>query len=177
MTLEIFVASEQDKPIVRRMLELYQYDLSPFANADLNEHGEFGYAYLDHYWTENGRYPFLAKLAGKFVGFALVNTHHYLPESEYSMAEFFVLQRYRRQGLGQKFAVHVFEQHCGTWEVRQLPGNVRATSFWKRIIGDYTAGAFKEIAEGHGEWKGPILQFTNVASANQALQATRYPRA
>jgi predicted acetyltransferase len=49
MELEVFAALEQDKPIVRRMLELYQYDLSTFANADLNEHGEFGYPYLDHY--------------------------------------------------------------------------------------------------------------------------------
>ena len=165
MILEVFAASEQEKPIVRRMLELYQYDLSLFADADLNEHGEFGYAYLDHYWTENGRYPFLAKLAGKLVGFALVNTHHYLPESEYSMAEFFVMQRYRRQGLGRVLALHVFEQCRGTWEVRQLPGNVRATSFWKDLIGDYITGAFKEIVDGDGEWKGPILQFTNVASA------------
>ena len=172
MMLEIFTASEQDKPIVRRMLELYQYDLSPFANADLNEHGEFGYAYLDHYWTERGRYPFLATLAGKLVGFALVNTHHYLPESEYSMAEFFVMKRYRRQGFGQKFAVQVFEQHRGTWEVCQLPGNIRATSFWKRIIGDYTAGAFKGIVNGYGRWQGPILQFTNVASANNRVEAT-----
>lgn len=160
MPLEIFAASEHDKPIVRRMLELYQHDLSPFADADLNEHGEFGYAYLDHYWTERGRYPFLAKLAGKLVGFALVNTHYYLPESEYSIAEFFVMKRYRHQGIGQALAWHVFEQCRGTWEVRQLPGNVEAMSFWKRIIGDYTAGAFKEIVDGYGEWKGPILQFT-----------------
>ena len=162
MTLEVFTASEQDKPIVRRMLELYQYDLSPFAKADLNEHGEFGYAYLDHYWTESGRYPFLAKLASKLVGFALVNTHQYLPESEYSMAEFFVMKRYRRQGLGRVLAWHVLEQHRGIWEVRQLPGNERAMSFWQGIIGDYTAGVFKEIIDGYGEWKGPILQFTNV---------------
>ena len=172
MMLEVFTASEQDKPIVRRMLELYQYDLSSFTHADLNERGEFGYAYLDHYWTEKGRYPFLAKLAGKLVGFALVNTHHYLPESAYSMAEFFVMKRYRHQGLGQKFAVYVFEQHCGTWEVRQLPGHMRATSFWRRTIGDYTAGAFKEIANGYGAWPGPILQFTNLASANNRVEAT-----
>lgn len=123
--------------------------------------------------AERGRYPFLAKLAGKLVGFALVNTHYYLPESEYSLAEFFAMKRYRRQGLGQKFAVQVFEQQRGTWEVRQLPGHVRATSFWRRIIGDYTAGAFKEIVHGYGGWPGPILQFTNVASANNRVEATR----
>ncbi len=165
MKLDIVVALPQEKPIVQRMLELYQYDLSPFTHADLNEDGKFGYAYLDHYWTEPGRYPFLAKLSGRLVGFALVNTHHYLPESEYSMAEFFMMQRYRGQGLGQQFATHVFEQHRGVWEVRQLPGNARATSFWKRLIEDYTVGAYKEITEGYGAWQGPILQFNNARSA------------
>lgn len=164
LELEIVAASSQDKPIVRRMLELYQYDLSPFANIDLNEHGEFGYAYLDHYWTEPGRYPFLAKQAGKFIGFALVNTHHYLPESDYSMAEFFVMKRYRRQGLGQQFALYVFEQHRGTWEVSQLPGHTQATLFWQRIIEGYASGAVKAFAEGYGKWQGPILQFSNVKS-------------
>ncbi len=168
MELDIFSASPQDKPVMQRMLELYLYDLSPFANADLNEHGEFGYAYLDHYWTEQGRYPYLAKLADVYVGFALVNTHHYLPESDYSMAEFFVMQRYRHQGLGQQFAVHVFEQHRGIWEVRQLPTHVSATLFWKRIISTYTAGAVKEFVDGYGNWQGPILQFNNVELEGEA---------
>ncbi|MEO1523696.1 MAG: hypothetical protein AAFU78_23360 [Cyanobacteria bacterium J06633_2] len=67
------------------------------------------------------------------------------------------MKRYRHQGMAQALAWHVFEQHRGTWEIRQLPGNVRATSFWERIIGGYTAGAFKEIANGYGEWRGLIF--------------------
>jgi predicted acetyltransferase len=161
MTLEVHAALEQDKPVVRRMLELYQHDLSPFANADLNGHGEFGYARLDHYWTEEGRWPFLARVAGKLAGFALVNTHHCLPGSEYSMAEFFVLKRYRRQGIGQKFAVQVFGQRRGVWEVRQLPGNTDALVFWRCVIGEYTGGAFREMADGYGEWQGCVQQFSN----------------
>lgn len=76
MELEIFCAEKHDKQILQRMLELHQYDLSPFTRVDLNIHGEFGYAYLDHYWVEPGRYPYLARLSGHFIGFALVNTHH-----------------------------------------------------------------------------------------------------
>ena len=54
MELEIFCAAKHDNQILQRMLELHQYDLSPFTQVDLNIHGEFGYAYLDHYWVEPG---------------------------------------------------------------------------------------------------------------------------
>ncbi|MDJ0616060.1 MAG: GNAT family N-acetyltransferase [Calothrix sp. MO_192.B10] len=161
MKLEIFKALKHDKLILQRMLELHQHDISPFSKTDLNVHGEFSYTYLDHYWVEDGRYPYLAKSAGKLVGFALVNTHKYLPDSQYSMAEFFVMKRYRRQGIGKALALHVFDQHRGMWEVCQLPGHTEAVAFWKRIISDYTAGIFKEIVNGYGEWQGSILQFDN----------------
>ncbi|MEM9164716.1 MAG: GNAT family N-acetyltransferase [Cyanobacteria bacterium P01_F01_bin.4] len=159
MALEILKATQEDKPILRRMLELHQHDLSSFSNADLNQHGEFGYPYLDHYWTEPERHSYLARLSGKLAGFALVNTHHYLPESDYSMAEFFVMKRYRRQGLGRAMAMHIFEQHPGIWEIRQLPGHTEAVTFWKNTIRDRTPEIFKEILGGYGDWPGPILQF------------------
>lgn len=161
MELEIFKASKQDKTILQHMLELSQHALSPFSNADLNVHGEFGYAYLDHYWVEDGRYPYLAKFAGKLVGFVLVNTYNYLPQSQYSISEFFVMKRYRRQGIGKTLAIHIFEQHPGMWEVRQLPGHREAVDFWRNIISDYSAGIFQEMADGYRDWRGSIFSFDN----------------
>ncbi|MEM7067081.1 MAG: GNAT family N-acetyltransferase [Cyanobacteria bacterium P01_B01_bin.77] len=161
MKLEISKALKQDKTVLKRMLELYQHDISPFSNADLNVHGEFGYAYLDHYWVEDGRYPYLAKFADKIVGFVLVNTHSYLPKSQYSISEFFVMKRYRRQGLGKILAIHVFEQHPGMWEVRQLPNHREAVVFWRNTIGGYSAGMFQEIPDGHRDWRGSIFSFDN----------------
>jgi predicted acetyltransferase len=144
------------------MLELYQYDLSPFAHTDLNQDGEFGYAHLDRYWSDPGRYPFLAKVAGKLIGFALVNTHHHVPGSDYSMAEFFIMKRYRRRRFGRVFALHVFDTCRGLWEVRQLPGHMEAIRFWNKVIRDYTSGVFEEKPDGYGAWKGPILRFNNI---------------
>ncbi|MEO0839522.1 MAG: GNAT family N-acetyltransferase, partial [Cyanobacteria bacterium J06643_5] len=70
-------------------------------------------------------------------------------------------KRYRRLGIGQALALHIFEQHPGTWEVCQLPGHTEAVSFWKRIINNYTAGIFKEMVNGYEDWQGSILQFNN----------------
>jgi len=45
-------AAESAKPLVRRLLELNAHDFSEFDGRDVSEHGEFGYRYFDHYWTE-----------------------------------------------------------------------------------------------------------------------------
>lgn len=51
---ELIEATVDDKPVVRRLLELYLHDFSEFSGQDLNDHGEYGYRYLDHYWTDPG---------------------------------------------------------------------------------------------------------------------------
>lgn len=158
---KIVTASQQDKCILQRMLELHQHDLSPFSQADLNNHGEFGYTYLDHYWVETNRHPYLIRIADTLVGFALVNSHCYLPQSQYSMAEFFILKRCRRQGLGQTLAHQVFDQHSGIWEVRQLPGHTQAVLFWQQVLKRYPATNSKELFHGYGNWPGTMLQFDN----------------
>jgi predicted acetyltransferase len=63
------------------------------------------------------------------------------------MGEFFVLRKYRRSGLGRQLASGLFERFAGTWEVRELPSNTAAQTFWRRIIDDYTHGAFTETQE------------------------------
>src|SRR4051812_41751040 len=117
MDIEIVAASMEDKPLIQRMMELYLYDFSPLENSDLNAHGYFDYPYLDHYWVEPGRYPFVVRVKGKLAGFVLVNQHTYLPGNEWSMAEFFILRRYRRQGIGKHVAWNIFDRFGGKWEV------------------------------------------------------------
>ena len=39
--------------MLRRLIELYRYDFSEFDQADLGPHGDYGYRYLDHYWSES----------------------------------------------------------------------------------------------------------------------------
>ncbi len=73
MKIEVIQASLEDKPILQRMMELYQYDFSEYDESDLDSHGTFGYAWLDRYWREEGRYPFIVLIDGKLAGFVLVN--------------------------------------------------------------------------------------------------------
>ena len=50
------------------------------------------------------------------------------------MAEFFVMRKYRRAGLGRRAAAEIFPLFPGEWTVRQQRGNAPATSFWRTAI-------------------------------------------
>jgi predicted acetyltransferase len=127
--VEIVPAAITDKPVVRQLLELYHYDFTEFVPGDVDEHGLFGYRYLDHYWTESDRCPLLFRVNGNWAGFALVRTG-----SPHDMAEFFVMRRYRRSGIGIQAARAVFARFPGAWQVRQMASNPASTVFWKRAI-------------------------------------------
>lgn len=137
------------KPVLRRMLELYFYDFTEFTGDNLDEHGEFGYRYLDHYWAPDPgeqRFPFFIRVEGKLAGFALVRRRG----GRCSMAEFFVMRRYRRSGIGAQAARDLFARFPGQWKVAQIASNVPAQTFWRAVIGDVTGGEYTAVADPDG---------------------------
>ncbi len=144
MQPEVLPVLIEDKPVIANLLELYMHDFSEFLGWDLNEHGLYGYRYLDHYWTESDRHPFIVRVDGRLAGFALVSILFLDERSETSMSEFFILRKYRRQGVGEAVARQLFDQFPGQWSVAQMDRNVAAQRFWRAIIDRYTGGAFAE---------------------------------
>jgi len=167
MNIEVQQASLEDKTILRNLMELYAYDSSEFDQCDVDAHGLFGYNYLDHYWTEPGRYPFLVRVEGRLAGLVLVRT---LDESEnaltHSMAEFFILRKYRHQGIGQVVAQQIFDMFPGQWSVAEVENNRPAQSFWRKVISEYTRGNFQEVWSNNDEWKGPVQTFSTRVNAS-----------
>jgi predicted acetyltransferase len=164
VTLEIIPAAIGDKSVLRQLIELYQYDFSEFSpELDVDPHGLFGYNHLDHYWTVKERYPFLISVNSRYAGFALVNDYVLVPGNERSIAEFFVMRKYRRKGVGKRVAFGVFDRLPGKWEVRQATENRNAVAFWRNIIGEYTSGNFQETLLAGEDWRGPAQSFDNRA--------------
>lgn len=158
--IELHLIEFVEKPLLRRLMELYQYDFSEFTGEDLSPTGEFGYRYLDHYWVEEGRHPFFIKVGGKLAGFVLVRVLNQREgQPVYSMAEFFVMRKYRRQGVGQAVARRMFNRFPGWWQVEQAAANLPAQAFWRRVIGDYTSGQYEE--RWPAEQLGPVQLFNS----------------
>ena len=64
--------------------------------------------------------------------------------SYYEIGEFFVLEKYRKQGVGKFMTFNIFNKYHGKWEIRTLLKNMRAQEFWHKIINEYTNNNFKE---------------------------------
>lgn len=146
MDIQILKADISDKEILRNLLEKYDYEFSQYDNRDVNKLGLYGYTYLDHYWTEDGRHAFLIKADGNLAGFAMVNTYKEIfKDADYSMAEFFIMYKYRRLGVGKYVASKLFETFKGKWELKRHPKNKASVYFWDKVIETYTKGKFVKI--------------------------------
>jgi predicted acetyltransferase len=125
-TLEVRIATPNERLPLYRMLELYQHDLSDIWDQDIDTHGEYGYT-LDRYWNASDCWPYLFLASGKLAGFALVDRRVRIPGDDFWMDQFFVLKKYRRQGIGSAAAATVLDAHQGHWQVGQMPANLVVT--------------------------------------------------
>ena len=137
----------EQKSVLMQMMELNSYDFSEFTGDDISEYGYYGYAHIDDYWNEAGRYPFFIRVDGKLAGLALIRScceYTDLPK-HHCIAEFFVMRKYRRQGVGRAAAMQVFDRFPGGWEVSALLNNHPARAFWERVIHDCTGGNYAAL--------------------------------
>ncbi|MBI4751144.1 MAG: GNAT family N-acetyltransferase [Acidobacteria bacterium] len=141
--IEILPALHEQKPILANLLELYIYDFSELMDLKLDDNGRFGYPQLPLYWTEPHRFPFLIAVDGHWAGFVLVHKGSQISGDEHiwDIAEFFILRGYRRLGIGTQVAAEIWKKFPGTWEVRVIDQNQKATAFWGRAIEDFTGTA------------------------------------
>ena len=161
MNVDSRTPSRSERSLIRRMMELYLHDFSEFDGTDLDEHGQFGYGDLDYFWFEPTHAAFLVTVDEKLAGFVLVDNEVVLDGSERSITEFFVLRKYRRQGVGQQVATAVFNQFPAKWEVRVIAENLPAQTFWRQVIAGYTGNQFEETNRDDDDWQGPVFSFDN----------------
>jgi len=165
--IEIIQGSIHEKQIFRNLMQFYKYDISDFTLEDPTPFGQFDYNYLDHYWTdhginEEGRKAYLLKIEGQLAGFALVNNFNLQKKIDTevrNVAEFFVMRKWRRQGLGRVFAHYLFNTFNGEWEVKQEKENHIAQRFWESIIREYTNNNYLKVESHEPEWDGPVIRF------------------
>ena len=146
---KLIKASSKYKNVINNLFQFYIYDFSEYNKSDLEENGLYAdYPNLEAYWKEvNLRYPYVIKKNEKYVGFVFVEITESYERSYFSVAEFFILKKYRRQGIGRAVANQIFNLHKGQWEIHQIESNKPAQIFWNKVIGEYTKGQFKERLE------------------------------
>jgi len=139
------VATPRDVAVLADLLELYAHELSKVFALEPGADGRFGYEKLPLYWSEpERRFPFLIRYGSRVGGFAL--TTRGSPASDdpddFDVAEFFVVRRYRRCGVGRRAACLLFDRFPARWIVRVAEGNDTGCQFWACVITQYTSGRF-----------------------------------
>lgn len=155
MEIRLESVRERDRDILFRLLQYSLFEESISDQNEMNEDALFEYRWFDAYFTDEDREAFFIREQGtdKLLGFAMVNTYMQRSDAGHSIAEFMVIPKYRRMGVGQKAALACFERFKGNWEVSPSYGSAQAHAFWKRVIDAYTG---KEI-----ECKDRIFAFSN----------------
>ncbi len=162
MDIELVSATPRDEPVLARLMQLYAYDFSEFMGWEVAEDALFhkGDA-VASCWSEPWRHAFLLRVDGHVGGLAILDERSRLTGTADVMdvAEFFVLRKHRRHGVGSACATRAFDLYPRKWEVRQTAENVAATAFWRRAIGAYTGGRFEETVWDDERWRGPVQSF------------------
>ncbi|HZZ42523.1 MAG TPA: GNAT family N-acetyltransferase [Tepidisphaeraceae bacterium] len=139
-------ASADDRLLLKNLFLFYRYDLSPYLPDSLNPEGllsddplltthDASLSDLDIWWTKPAcLFPHLIRHDSAPVGFAMITKPpHASPDVDYRIEDFFILNRYRRTGLGSAAASQIFRQYPGICELAWLPLNTPAAHFWQSL--------------------------------------------
>ena len=146
MSFEIYDVKENEKEIILNLMQLYTYELSFFedktTNFQLLDSGLYAMnKYIELYWNEENRHPYVLKFNGNLAGFVL---ERFNEENYNEIAEFFVINKYRKLGAGTFMAKEMFKRYKGKWEIRTLLKNKRAQEFWRKVVKDVSDGNYEE---------------------------------
>ncbi len=164
-SVTLTAAQGSQAPIIQNLAQLYTHDFSEFwagtSRGDVGPDGKFAGYPLDEYWMRPTWSALLIWQHAVLAGFALINDQtHSGMATQRNVGEFFILRKYRGQGVGRMAALTMFSQQPGQWEVAVARKNKPACEFWRRIItGAAQAVCVRELDVQTESWNGPILRF------------------
>jgi predicted acetyltransferase len=149
-------AEIKDKVTIKDLLQPYLEELSRFPDdhPDIkDENGIYLYPYLDAYWEEVTRFPYLFYAGKKLAGFAMVRK----AEDHWEIAEFYVKPGFRRQGLGEWAATQIFKKHRGKWRIGFNKHNNASRALWKKLAKRLSKSA---ITKGETDTSHDYIRFS-----------------
>jgi len=133
-------ARANERALIEGLFQFYIYDFAemygPNDGFEMGSDGRYEPCpYLDSYWTEADRWPFIIRYGDKPAGFILLNTFSHRDAAvDRAVAEFFVMRTYRRSGVGAVAARTVFTRFPGRWELAIAAPNAGARRFWPKVV-------------------------------------------
>lgn len=164
--IQVDPALVHERPVIENLMQLYIHDFSEFwmdrPEGELQPDGRFEAYPFDRYWAEADHIPLLLRRAGNLIGFALVDAHsHSGGALDRNVAEFFIVRKHRRGGVGTAAAHAIFRLYPGRWEAAVVRRNLAAQAFWRRAVASCPGVSdIEELDVASEDWNGPVLRFS-----------------
>jgi predicted acetyltransferase len=132
MNIYIKKASISDKRTIHKLIQPYLDEVSQFPDDDpdeTDEQGIYHYPYLDKYWQEATRFPYLLFRETALAGFALVSYY----DGCWNMSEIYVLPEFRKLGVAFDCVAEIFQYHPGDWRIGFNKSNDPSRSLWDKL--------------------------------------------
>ncbi len=141
MNVNIYLAraSIEEQPTLEEFLQAYLRELASFDPNIAHGSGRLEYHWLDEYWRDNDRFPYLIRLKNTPVGFVLVRARGQaeVGDWDWQIAEFSIAPEFRKRGFGERIIHQILKNRPGVWEISYHFANKPAQLFWQKIARNY----------------------------------------
>ncbi len=137
MNIELQRVTIAEKSILRNLVHLCMHDYSEFDQFEIGLDGMFAYRWFEAYFQEKERHAYLISINKNLAGFVMVRMNPGNEDWDYQIAEFFILRRYRRLGIGTLVSQQLLNKYTGLWEISYSASNQAASKLWNSILKDY----------------------------------------
>ncbi|MDJ0784786.1 MAG: GNAT family N-acetyltransferase [Desulfosarcinaceae bacterium] len=175
MKIDITKATKEEKAIIQNLARFYIYDLSEFQGRKCPDDGLYADEDYIRYWTKAGHFPYLVKCQNELAGFVFVKQGGSSPNIAYHIAEFFIVRKFRHQGVASIVAKEIVMKYPGEWEIMVISNNLPAIHFWENFISGFTKGIFTKTSEFH-ETDMIVFRFSNNTSSAKYRSLTKGSR-
>lgn len=156
MNITLKEIKKEDKDILNNLMQLYLHNISLSFPMDFDSKtGLYAYDDLESYIDSDINKALLILNENEIVGFMFVD----LLEDKNIIQEMFILNNYKRKGIGGRAVSKVFDSFKGNWEIKSLPCSKNAEKFWIYVIKNYTNDNFN--LEYIGKFNRAVLTFNN----------------
>lgn len=135
--MQIIPVTEANIGIYYNLAQTYEAEFSPLTQKQPDPSGMYE---LDTY-PGGDILAFLLEIDNTPAGIAAIARKG---DQGYEVCEFYVIPRFRKNSVGMRFAHAIWNNHPGSWEIKQLVAADYATRFWRKTIERYENTAFTE---------------------------------
>ena len=163
MEVSIKQIPKSSRYVLENLFRYYVYDMSEFMSWKISGDGEYPFNAdaLAIYWQQDDHIPYFIYVSGALAGFALVKRLQH-GKTLYDMEQFFVLRRFKGQGVGKQALAKVVAIHNGSWQIRVLKENTAAFHFWQSAITQVVGKRYKITEEKDGDLLMYFIQFRHL---------------